>query len=44
MNYIFFVLGNLYLIYVMLKKSNYFGEIFIIFYKFLHNLIKKYKN
>ena len=32
---------NSYSIYVLLKNSIFFGEIFTIFYTFLHSLIKK---
>jgi len=39
--FIFLAVKKSYLIYVLLKKNIFFGEIFTIFYTFLHNFIKK---
>jgi len=39
--FIFLKVKNSYLIYVLFKNSIFLGNIFIIFYTFLHNFIKK---
>jgi len=44
MNIIFYVVKNSYLIYVLLKNSIFFKDIFTIFYTFMHNFIEKYKD